>query len=144
MTENTASDADIEVVEIEVVVPKSEPEPEELDAEISKTVSDQRTKSPRANKKIDSTNHLSGVEVSLKALVYLGVPRNSASVRAVQARLLELGYVEAGSDRSGWLGPLTHQALQKFQADASVREEYCAGPKTISRLFEGTGAVVVS
>jgi peptidoglycan hydrolase-like protein with peptidoglycan-binding domain len=76
--------------------------------------------------------------VSLKALVYLGVPRNSASVAAVQTRLLELGYNEAGSEQRGWFGPLTGQGLLAFQQDEGIDEEYLAGEQTIAALFEGT------
>lgn len=76
--------------------------------------------------------------VSLKALVYLGVPRNSASVAAVQTRLLELGYNEAGSEQRGWFGPLTGKALVAFQQDEGIEEDYCAGEQTIAALFEGT------
>jgi peptidoglycan hydrolase-like protein with peptidoglycan-binding domain len=78
-----------------------------------------------------------GTFVSLKALVYLGVPRNSASVRAVQTRLLELGYVEAGGEDQGWFGPSTGAALKKFQEDRQIEEDYLAGPETIEALFEG-------
>jgi hypothetical protein len=85
-----------------------------------------------------------GTFVSLKALVYLGVPRNSASVKAVQTRLLELGYVEAGGEDHGWFGPETGAALQRFQEDRQIEEEYLAGPETIESLFEGVGVEILA
>lgn len=140
MNEERDTAEDLEVIEVEVVLPEAEaeaaPEPE------PKPEPEAKPKG-KGSKRVAHTGHLEGVEVSLGALVYLGVPRNSASIKAVQARLVELGHVAAGSDRPGWLGPLTCEALQEFQAEARVREDYCAGPKTIARLFEGTGAVVV-
>lgn len=126
--------------DLEVVEPDATPEPEQ--APEPKPAPELKTKA-KGPKKVERTGHLEGVEISMRALVYLGVPRNSASVKAVQQRLVELGHVAAGSDRPGWLGPLTREALCEFQAEARVREENCAGPKTIARLFEGTGAVVV-
>lgn len=76
--------------------------------------------------------------VALKSLVYLAVARNSASVAAVQTRLIELGYIEAGGEKRGWFGPLTCQALLDFQRDESIDEEYCAGEQTVTALFAGT------
>lgn len=81
--------------------------------------------------------------VAMSALVYLSVRQNSASVAAVQTRLLELGYVEAGGEKKGWFGPLTCQALKAFQEDAGIDEENCAGRETIEALFAGTRAEVV-
>ena len=140
MNEERDTAEDLEVIEVEVVMPETEAAPE---GKAEPEASPEPKQKGRGSKRVEETGHLEGVEVSLKALVYLGVPRNSASVRAVQSRLVELGHVAAGSDRPGWLGPLTCEALQEFQAEARVREDYCAGPKTIARLFEGTGAVVV-
>jgi hypothetical protein len=135
-------------VEVESAMPEPEPEPEPEptpapNPEVEPEVEEAPRSKGKGSKRVEQTGHLEGVEVSLKSLVYLGVPRNSASIKAVQARLVELGHVAAGSDRPGWLGPLTCKSLQEFQAEERVREEYCAGPKTIARLFEGTGAVVV-
>lgn len=76
--------------------------------------------------------------VSLKALIYLAVARNSVSVAAVQTRLLELDYTDAGGEKQGWFGPRTYEALLAFQADEGIDEEYCAGEETIVALFAGT------
>jgi len=81
--------------------------------------------------------------VSLKALVYLAVAQNSRSVAAVQTRLLELGFIEAGGEKQGWFGPSTFAALRAFQNSAAVDEEYAAGEQTIHALFAGTHVEVI-
>lgn len=113
---------EVKTVEEEVVVEEKKPAP----------------KKPAGKKAKPRTSLPKPTYVSLKALVYLGVPKNSASVAAVQTRLLELGYVEAGGERRGWFGPLTCQSLEAFQQDEGIEEENCAGEQTITALFAGT------
>lgn len=122
--EEESSAVDAEVVEEEVVVEEKKPAPTPRKSSGKK--SKPKTALPKPT------------YVALKALVYLGVPRNSASVSAVQTRLVELGYIEAGGEKQGWFGPLTCQALVAFQQDEGIEEEYCAGEQTVTALFDGT------
>jgi peptidoglycan hydrolase-like protein with peptidoglycan-binding domain len=101
------------------------------------------TPKKQKNSKNVRSNLPANTFVAMSALVYLSVRQNSASVAAVQTRLLELGYVEAGGEKKGWFGPLTCQALKAFQEDAGIDEENCAGRETIEALFAGTRAEVV-
>ena len=123
-TEEEVEVVEAEVVEEEVVVEEKKPDP--------------APKRSAGKKAKPRTSLPKPTYVSLKALVYLGIPKNSASVAAVQTRLLELGYVEAGGERRGWFGPLTCQALEAFQQDEGIEEENCAGEQTITALFDGT------
>jgi peptidoglycan hydrolase-like protein with peptidoglycan-binding domain len=81
--------------------------------------------------------------VSLGAMVYLAVARNSRSVAAVQTRLLELGFVEAGGEHHGWFGPLTMAALRKFQEQAGLEAEEPVSTAVLEALFDGTPAEVL-
>lgn len=137
-----------EVVEVEAVVEEdgvktSDSAPAE---EVVEEQPRKRERAPQqpAKKKAAPTALPNPTYVSLKALVYLAVARNSASVAAVQTRLLELGYTDAGGEKRGWFGPLTCEALLAFQADNGINEDYCAGEETITALFAGTHVEVHS
>jgi TolB protein len=64
-------------------------------------------------------------------------------VVALQARLLELGYSELAS-ADGDFGPLTDQAVRRFQQDSNLVVDGIVGPQTWSALFslpaQGGGA----
>lgn len=122
------------VVEVEVV-----PEPEEKNDSRSRRGRGSSSHSPEAT----PSRVPAGTFVSLKALVYLGVPRNSASVKAMQTRLVELGYVEAGGEDHGWFGPHTGAALKRFQEERGIAEEGLAGPETIKALFDGVDVEIL-
>ena len=79
--------------------------------------------------------------VSLSNLVFESKSRNSASVGLVQFRLVELGFVDAGSDKYGWLSAGTMKSLAQF-AKTSVDKVNTQDEKLISRLFEGTSVEV--
>jgi hypothetical protein len=79
--------------------------------------------------------------VSLSKLVFESKSRNSASVGLVQFRLVELGFVDAGSDKYGWLSAGTMKSLAQF-AKTSVDKVNTQDEKLISRLFEGTSVEV--
>jgi len=137
-----------EVVEVELV------EEEALEAAVegvktleTQEVEDVVEESPRkkerqnpsqSRKKAVPTALPNPTYVALKALVYLAVARNSASVAAVQTRLLEMGYEQAGAEKRGWFGPHTYEALLAFQEAEGIDEEYCAGEETITALFADT------
>lgn len=55
-------------------------------------------------------------------------------VRAVQARLIELGYMKAGSN-DGVYGKGTTNAVKAFQQQNGLSVDGSAGPKTIEKLF---------
>ena len=79
--------------------------------------------------------------VSLSKLVFESKSRNSASVGLVQFRLVELGFLDAGSDKFGWLSAGTMKSLAQF-AKTSVEKVNAQDEKLISRLFEGTSVEV--
>lgn len=80
-----------------------------------------------------------GVIVSLARLVFENLfTKNSMSVIAVQARLVELGYGQAGNDRQGWLSDNTVEALKAYQADKKLISENPVSEETIVALFAGT------
>lgn len=130
---------EVELVEEEALEAAEEgvktPEPEEVEEAPRKK---ERQPSSSQRKKTVPTSLPKPTYVALKSLVYLAVARNSASVAAVQTRLVETGYVEAGGEKRGWFGPLTCQSLVAFQQDEGIEEDYCAGEQTITALFAGT------
>ena len=81
--------------------------------------------------------------VSLSKLVFESKSRNSASVSLVQVRLVELGFLDAGSDKYGWLSAGTMKSLAQF-AKTTVEKVNAQDEKLISRLFEGTSVEVTN
>lgn len=68
---------------------------------------------------------------------------NSASVSAVQTRLIELGYITAGDDKLGWISSGTKEALQDYAADNSLEAEKFLDEELIKSLFVGTNVAVL-
>lgn len=66
----------------------------------------------------------------------------SVNVRAVQTRLMELGYDVGVGGADDILGPATKGAVAKFQADRALPIKWpgTIGPTTLKALFEGTPA----
>ena len=91
---------------------------------------------------VSNTGVPAGTTVSMGALTYKSLARNSMSVRAVQTRLLELGHLGAGADLPGWLSDGTLEALEEFQAGAKVKGE-ALSRETIESLFEGVSVKVI-
>lgn len=83
-----------------------------------------------------------GTRVSVAALDQGRFPRRSASVEAVQRRLLELGHSEAGSDPRGRLLEHTRAALEAFRASRGKRLASASAAELVEALFEGTGVDV--
>lgn len=102
-------------------------------AEPDKT-DNKRVKSSPAVPKTQLSN---GTVVHLSALDFSSHARNSASVAAVQVRLIELGFYDAGSDKRGDLGDGTCKALCEFQKGKGL-EGSCVGADNIKALFEKT------
>jgi len=132
--ESVKTDPEAEVEDIEEKKPSKQPAKREKPA-------------PQPPAKRKSTAVATSIQpetyVSLGALVYLAVARNSRSVAAVQTRLLELGFVEAGGEHRGWFGPLTMAALRKFQEQAGLEGEEPVSAAVLEALFDGTPAEVL-
>ena len=63
--------------------------------------------------------------ISISKLVYESLfERNSRSVGLTQIRLIELGYMSAGTDRRGWLSAGTKEALEQYAKDNNIAGEY--------------------
>jgi peptidoglycan hydrolase-like protein with peptidoglycan-binding domain len=83
-------------------------------------------------------------DVYLDKCVYMNkYARKSLTVHHVQRRLVELGYRDAGSDKDGWYGELTHIAVASFQKDRSIAGEGCMNSETFVALFDGDQNVTV-
>lgn len=68
--------------------------------------------------------------------------KNSNSVRAVQSRLIELGYITAGDDKQGWISVATAEALENFKSDNEL-EVGILDEELIKALFAGTSVEVL-
>jgi hypothetical protein len=88
-----------------------------------------------------ATSVCTGV-VSISALKFESYARNSASVKIVQERLMELGFMDAGADKPGWLSVGTRQALGKYCG--CIDKAGCKRDKNelIVSLFKGTTVIV--
>jgi len=69
-------------------------------------------------------------------------PRRSASVEAVQRRLVELGHAGAGSDPRGRFLEHTEAALDAFRSSRGRQLAEAGRRETLEALFEGTGVEV--
>jgi hypothetical protein len=85
-----------------------------------------------------------GVFVQLSALKHGSRAKNSRSVASVQARLVELGYAEAGNDNRGTFGDSTLEALCAFHKDSKVKADNCIDQSVVEALFKGTAVEVVA
>ena len=86
---------------------------------------------PKTKLTSDTVVRLSAVDFGSKA-------RNSASVAAVQVRLIEHGYYDAGSDKRGDIGDGTCKALCAFQEDKGIEAAACNDAAVIEALFDKT------
>jgi hypothetical protein len=85
-----------------------------------------------------------GVFVQLSALKHGSRAKNSRSVASVQARLVELGFSDAGNDNRGTFGDSTLEALCNFHKDSKVKADNCTDEAVIVALFKGTAVEVVA
>jgi len=116
----------------------------EVDEELTPAVAPAKPKAkekPTPNTAVN-TAIPAGTQVSMGALVYRSLARNSVSVRAVQTRLLELGHLGSGSDLPGWLSDGTMEALGEFHSGAKLKGEVLSR-ETIKALFAGISVKVV-
>lgn len=80
-------------------------------------------KAPKASE--ESVAWSQDMSVSVSKLVFESLfERNSRSVGLVQIRLVELGYMSAGSDRRGWLSAGTKEALEQYATDNKIEGAY--------------------
>jgi hypothetical protein len=122
-------------------------EPETLEAEVVEevVVAAEPVEEPKSKNDAPVQSKLAASKkvVSLSNLVFESKSRNSASVGLVQFRLVELGFLDAGSDKFGWLSAGTMKSLAQF-AKTSVEKVNAQDEKLISRLFEGTSVEVTN
>ena len=85
----------------------------------------------------------SDITVSRAKLIYKNMfEHNSRSVGVVQIRLLELGYVEAGADKRGYLDDGTLMAISKFAKDAGFGQTNIQDEALVQAIFAGTPVTV--
>lgn len=86
--------------------------------------------------------------VSLQRLIFENIySQNSASVIAVQKRLIECGFITAGDENAGYMSVGTREALQDFVAEIGVEAVDDAGLVTeevIKALFLGTPVSIIA
>jgi hypothetical protein len=128
-----------EVVVEEPVTPASEPEPEPESAPKAK---------PQERVEDTVATHVVGTgdqdEVHLDKCVYKNMyARKSLTVHHLQRRLTELGYGEASSDKDGWYGDLTMEAVKAFQGDNRLEATGVMDADTLRRIFKGDPNVKV-
>jgi hypothetical protein len=128
-----------EVVVEEPVTPASEPEPEPEPAPKAK---------PQERVEDTVATHVVGTgdqdEVHLDKCVYKNMyARKSLTVHHLQRRLTELGYGEASSDKDGWYGDLTMEAVKAFQGDNRLEATGVMDADTLRRIFKGDPNVKV-
>jgi hypothetical protein len=100
----------------------------------------QSKKTPKAEE--ESVAWSQDMSVSVSKLVFESLfERNSRSVGLTQLRLVELGYVSAGSDRRGWLSAGTKEALEQYAVDNKIEGAYNTDA-VIRALFARTPVTV--
>jgi len=116
----------------EVVVEEKVEEPAPAAAPAPKKV-----KNSASSSCAPKTRLTSDTVVRMSAIDFDSLSRNSASVAAVQVRLIEHGYYDAGSDERGDIGDGTCKALCEFQKDKGIDGE-CNSAPVIEALFDRT------
>lgn len=134
-------------VEPVVVVEEATPEPvaaEPVVEEAAVVKPAKRNKSKKvAATDIIATELPEGTVVLLSKLVFESNEQNSNSVRALQTRLFELGYITAGDDKQGWISLGTVEALEDYVKDSSIEADSIYSKEVIESLFIGTPVQVL-
>lgn len=81
--------------------------------------------------------------VLLSALTFRAYSRNSASVKILQDRLVELGHTACHADTYGWLTDGTMAALREFQSQHGLSMTGEADRGTVEALMAGTSVVIL-
>ena len=123
---------------------EEEPEVEEVVEE--KKPAAKKAAAPKG-KKVDpksvATVLSSDITVSRSKLIYKNMfEHNSRSVGVTQIRLLELGYMDAGADKRGYLGDGTLTALSKFAKDQGFGQVDIQDEAFVKAIFAGTPVTV--
>ncbi len=125
-------------------------EPEVVSTPVAAAAPAKRNKSKKMGADFSSVPSELGsdVTVSLQRLVFENIySQNSASVIAVQKRLIECGFITAGDDNLGYMTVGTREALQDFVKELAVEAVDDAGLVTedvIKSLFLGTPVAVIA
>ena len=83
-------------------------------------------------------------DVFLSKCIYKNVyARKSLTIHHLQRRLTELGYKHADSDKDGWYGDLTREAVADFQTDSGIEGSGEMNAGTFAAIFEGDINVTV-
>jgi peptidoglycan hydrolase-like protein with peptidoglycan-binding domain len=70
--------------------------------------------------------------------------RKSLTVHHLQRRLTELGYTVADSDKDGWYGELTKEAVAQAQKDLGIADTGIIDAGTFAAIFDGDHNVTVN
>ena len=120
-----------------------EPEPEVEKKEEAPAEKKSAPKGKKIDPKSVATVLSSDITVSRAKLIYKNMfEHNSRSVGVVQIRLLELGYVEAGSDKRGYLDDGTLMAISKFAKDNGFGQTDLQDEALVKAIFAGTPVTV--
>ena len=77
-------------------------------------------------------------DVFLERCVFMNVfNRKSLTVHHLQRRLNELGYTEALTDKDGWYGEVTRDAVAAWQRDNNIEGDGTMTAGTFTAIFEG-------
>jgi peptidoglycan hydrolase-like protein with peptidoglycan-binding domain len=83
-------------------------------------------------------------DVFLSKCIYKNVyARKSLTIHHLQRRLTELGYKHADSDKDGWYGDLTREAVADFQTDSGIEGSGEMNAGTFAAIFDGDINVTV-
>jgi peptidoglycan hydrolase-like protein with peptidoglycan-binding domain len=124
------------------------PEPAETKEETVEQVAVEEVKAVRKSKKVAVPGAaVSGGatdDVHLDRCVFKNLhARKSLTVHHLQRRLAELGYDSALTDRDGWYGDITRDAVASWQRDNNVDGDGTMTADTFSRIFADDPNVVV-
>jgi hypothetical protein len=100
-------------------------------------------KGDKADPKSVPTVLTSDITVSRGKIVFESLyEHNSRSVGVLQIRLLELGYVAAGSDNRGYLSDGTLAAIKEFAGDHGLEANKIDNEQLMKSIFAGTPVTV--
>jgi peptidoglycan hydrolase-like protein with peptidoglycan-binding domain len=123
------------------------PEPTEITEEAAVEVAVEEVKAVRKKKVAVPNAAVSGGatdDVYLDRCVFKNLhARKSLTVHHLQRRLAELGYSEALTDKDGWYGDVTRDAVAAWQRDSGVEGDGTMTADTFRQIFADDPNVVV-
>jgi hypothetical protein len=130
---------------VEAVEPQVAVDDVSIEVEQPKREEPAQARRPKNNAEVGVPTSIEpGTRVLVSALESGRFSRRSASVEAVQRRLVELGHAEAGSDPRGRLEAHTSTAIVAFVASRGRRLAEAPAVDVVRALFEGTDVEVVA